>query len=62
MTHILATPRWLSIAAVDVPEGITIYSGPTYSVGQIPNVNGIPCTPEHYATFVGRWPIAMLRQ
>jgi hypothetical protein len=54
--HILATPRWLSMAAVDAPRGVTIYSGPTYSGGQIPNVNGIPCTPEHYATFVTHSP------
>jgi hypothetical protein len=41
------------VTYVDAPEGITIYSGPTYSGGQVPTVNGIPCTPEHYATCVG---------
>ena len=30
-----------------------IYIGPTYSGGQVPSVNGIPCTPEHVGTCIG---------
>ncbi|MET0702765.1 MAG: hypothetical protein ABWY93_24200 [Mycobacterium sp.] len=41
------------ISFMDAPEGIIIHTGPNYSGGQVPSVNGIPCTPEHYATCIG---------
>jgi len=38
------------ISFFDAPEGIRVRVGPTYPGGQVPTVNGIPCTPEHVAT------------
>jgi hypothetical protein len=41
------------VAYADFPEGISVHVGPSYPGGQVPSVNGIPCTPEHMSTCIG---------
>lgn len=41
------------ISFFDAPEGVRVRVGPTYPGGQVPTVNGIPCTPEHLGTCIG---------